>query len=109
MSKREFKYTDPSGSKQTDIEIYSSDLDYYAKLVRMKARFYLVQSTEEQSWRNGELDLTDKLLQVDSTYKGVPVKGTSWYDDLITYRAELRDYAYTTSDIRPIRPVWFTA
>ena len=44
----------------------------------------------------------------DATYKGELLAGTDKLADIRTYRGDLRNYKYATSDPRPEVPVWFT-
>ena len=61
----------------------------------------------ERDWRNYELDNTDWMLVPDATHGGEPLAGSQKLQDIMDYRAALRDYNLTTED-RPERPEWFT-
>jgi hypothetical protein len=91
----------------TDIDTFSDNASYYAELQQAKSSFYQGNKPMERVWRNGELDATDKLLQVDSTYNGQLVKDSTMESDILSYRIALRDYDLM-EEARPQRPTWFT-
>jgi hypothetical protein len=47
------------------------------------------------------------MLVADATHGGEPLAGSQKLQDIMDYRAALRDYNLTTDD-RPERPEWFT-
>lgn len=104
--KRHFKYTDKNGVKQTDIEVHVDDPEYYAKLVKAKDAFYDAEKIRERKWRNTQLTESDWMLLPDATFKGEPVTGSVYEEEILEYRKALRDYNLTT-DERPESPDWY--
>jgi hypothetical protein len=107
MQKRVFTFTlgdSPVVKTMDDIDTLSdSDKE---RILKVYENWLAGEANYEREWRNGELDKTDKLLLVDSTYGSSLVRGSYMESDILDYRAKLRSYNLTT-DPRPIRPDWF--
>lgn len=107
IKKRTFGYTDKNGDKQTDIDIYVEDTEYYEKLVKAKNTFYETEKIREREWRNSALTECDWMLLPDATFNGELVSGSDYETEIKEYRAKLREYNLTT-DSRPEKPSWFS-
>ncbi|CAM0053019.1 hypothetical protein VPHK479_0008 [Vibrio phage K479] len=100
--KRAFTYT--LGS---DPRVYSlEDLPSHPEIQPIYDNWLELEKAYERDWRNYELTNTDWMLVPDATYGGEPLSGSSKLEDIILYRAQLREYNLTT-DVRPERPEWF--
>ncbi|WP_028022244.1 hypothetical protein [Enterovibrio calviensis] len=62
----------------------------------------------ERAWRNAELTKTDWMLAEDATYAGRTLASDTRLNDIKDYRNKLRAYNLR-SDVRPVRPEWFTS
>jgi len=101
--KRQFTFT--VGDDLTVLGV--SDLHNHPHVQPIYANWLESEKYYERDWRNYELDNTDWMLVADATHGGEPLAGSQKLQDIMDYRAALRDYNLTTDD-RPERPEWFT-
>lgn len=100
--KRVFTYTLGSDPRVYSVE----DLPSHPEMQPMYDNWLEREKDYERDWRNYELTNTDWMLVSDATYGGELLAGSSNLEDIVAYRAQLREYNLTTDD-RPERPEWF--
>ena len=102
-----FKFTMPNG---TIVEAITDDdlkkLGVYEERKDDLEAHYVSGVYNERIWRDKELDLTDKMMFEDSTYKGIQLFKIDIHQQVLDYRQRLRDYDLKYQP-RPERPEWF--
>ncbi len=112
IEKQMFKFYLPDGSVETNFDpAYLTGLgmltDYINRVEALQVSHYKNISWYEKEWRDRQVQGTDWMMLSDATYESARLQGSSKLDDIIVYREALRNYNYTSSDPRPIKPVWF--
>ncbi|MCG7915912.1 MAG: hypothetical protein JAY71_18760 [Candidatus Thiodiazotropha weberae] len=95
-----------TGMDQANLDNLGLDED---RLKALQARYEVhIRSEEyfERQWKQGELQLTDRLMFTDATYRGHKLHLGSYIEEMRQYRQQLRDYNCLDQD-RPVRPWWF--
>ena len=108
--KATFKFLLPDGSvgnmESLKNKRYSLTNEFVQKRQQEYEAFLTSEILNERNWRNQELDLTDKLMFMDSTYNNQRVEGSEYKIVILEYRQQLRDYDLKYQP-RPERPAWF--
>ncbi|MDO6707913.1 phage tail assembly chaperone [Photobacterium sp. 1_MG-2023] len=108
MKKLDFIFVARDGNEHETIEDFSDDPEYYEYLKTAKASFYKGNEERERFWRNREYEATDYMLLPDATFNKIPLAGSTYLEDIKSYRQALRDYNLL-DEPRPERPEWFKA
>lgn len=105
-----FKFLMPDGSvgnmESLKNKACSLKNDFVTQRQQEYEAFLTSEMYNERIWRDQELALTDKLMFEDATYNGSKVYRSDFYQAILDYRQQLRDYDLKYQP-RPERPAWF--